>query len=77
LNRTVRCAPITNTSPGFGTTRAEWNDVLRDLDALSETEVVSEDGRRFRIRSESRGRCGKAFQAVGVAMPPSCRAVSS
>jgi hypothetical protein len=60
-----------------GTTRAEWADVLRDLDALSETEVVSSDGRRFRIRSESRGWCGKAFQAVGVAMPPSCRRVTS
>jgi hypothetical protein len=60
-----------------GITRAEWNDVLRDLDALSETEVVSSDGRRFCIRSESRGWCGKAFQAVGVAMPPSCRRVTS
>jgi len=60
-----------------GAERAEWNDVLRDLDALSETEVISSDGRRFRIRSESRGWCGKAFQAIGVAIPPSCRTVSS
>jgi transposase len=60
-----------------GAVRAEWADVLRDLDSLTETEVVSSDGRRFRIRSESRGWCGKAFQTVGVAMPPSCRTVTS
>jgi transposase len=60
-----------------GAATAEWADVLRDLDSLTETEVVSSDSRRFRIRSESRGWCGKAFQAVGVSMPPSCKTVCS
>jgi hypothetical protein len=58
-----------------GHTEAEWADVLRDLDTLTETEVAASDGKRFRIRGESRGWCGKTFQAVGVAMPPSLRAV--
>jgi hypothetical protein len=52
---------------GFG--EAEWDDVLRDLDNLYETEVQSEDGKRFRIRSELKGWCGKTFQAVAVAIP--------
>jgi len=52
---------------------AEWADVLRDLDALTETEVVASDGKRFVIRNESRGWCGKTYQAAGVAMPPTLR----
>ena len=52
---------------GFGD--AEWADVLRDLDALNQTEVQSQDGKRFRIRSESKGWCGKAFQAAAVSIP--------
>jgi hypothetical protein len=55
---------------------AEWDNVLRDLDTLSETEVESSDGKRFLIRSEAKGWCGKAFQSVGVAMPPSLRNVA-
>jgi transposase len=53
---------------------AEWDDVLRDLDSVSETEVESADGKRFLIRSEAKGWCGKVFQSVGVALPPSLRA---
>jgi hypothetical protein len=49
---------------------AEWDDVLRDLDNLHETEVEASDGKRFIIRSEAKGWCGKTFQAAGVAMPP-------
>ena len=33
------------------------------------------DGKRFAIRSECKGNCGKIFQAVGVALPPTIRAV--
>lgn len=54
---------------------AEWADVLRDLDTLSDTEVETADGKRFRIRSEMKGWCGKAFQAAGVAIPPTLRQV--
>jgi len=54
---------------------AEWADVLRDLDNIDETLVESSDGKRFLIRSEAKGWCGKTFQAVGVALPPTLRQV--
>ena len=47
----------------------EWADIIRDLDAL-ETTVIEQDGKRFLLRSETRGVAGKVFQAVGVALPP-------
>lgn len=50
----------------------EWADVMRDLEALVEVEVEHE-GKRFLLRSETRGCCGKVFQAVGVALPPTVR----
>ena len=50
----------------------EWNDVIRDLDQLEEVEV-EQDGKRFLLRSEMRGCCGKVFQAAGVAIPPTVR----
>lgn len=54
----------------------EWADVIRDLDALEETEV-EQDGKRFVLRSEARGTCGAVFQAVGVALPPTVRQLGS
>jgi hypothetical protein len=53
-----------------GWKKAEWADVLRDLGELSQTTVETHDGKRFLIRSEAKGWCGKTFQATGVAMPP-------
>lgn len=50
----------------------EWADVLRDVDAMTEVEV-EQDGRRFLLRSEARGVCGKVFQAAGIALPPTIR----
>lgn len=47
----------------------EWSDVVRDLDKLERIEI-DHKGKRFLLRSESQGACGKAFQAAGVAMPP-------
>jgi len=47
----------------------EWADVISDLDRLQMVEV-EQDGKRFLLRSEVRGACGKVFQAVGVALPP-------
>lgn len=52
---------------------AEWADVLRDLDNLSETHVQTHDRKRFSIRSAVKGWCGKTFQACGVALPPTVR----
>jgi hypothetical protein len=54
---------------------AEWNDVIRDLDALVETQVQTNTGERFIIRGALKGWCGKTFQAAGVAIPPAIRPV--
>jgi hypothetical protein len=53
----------------------EWADVIGDLDRLQMVEV-EQDGKRFLLRSEAQGTCGKVFQAVGVALPPTVQQVS-
>jgi hypothetical protein len=53
----------------------EWADVIQDLDRLQQVEV-EQDGKRFRLRSEIQGTCGKVFQTVGVALPPTVQQVS-
>ncbi|MBV8231711.1 MAG: hypothetical protein JO329_17145, partial [Planctomycetaceae bacterium] len=53
----------------------EWADVTGDLDRLQMVEV-EQDGKRFLLRSEIQGSCGKVFQAVGVAVPPTVQQVS-
>ena len=52
----------------------EWADVVRDVERLRLVEVEHE-GKRFWLRSEAQGMCGKAFQAAGVALPPTVRQV--
>jgi hypothetical protein len=52
----------------------EWADVIGDLDRLQRIEV-EQDGKRFLLRSEAQGACGKVFQAVGVALPPTVQQV--
>jgi Transposase DDE domain len=52
----------------------EWGDVIQDLDRLQLVEV-EQDGKRFLLRSEAQGTCGKVFQAVGVALPPTVQQV--
>src|SRR5918997_1626187 len=47
----------------------EWDDVICDPDRLQMVEV-EQDGKRFLLRTEVQGTCGKVFQAVGVALPP-------
>jgi Transposase DDE domain len=53
---------------------SEWADVIQDLDRLQFIEVEQE-GKRFLLRSEVQGTCGKVFQAVGVAIPPTVQQV--
>lgn len=53
----------------------EWSDIQQDLEALK-TVTIEEKGKRFAIRTECQGNCGKIFQAVGVALPPTIREVS-
>lgn len=50
----------------------EWKDIKQDLKALQET-IVEENEKQLLIRTQSIGTCGKVFQAVGIAMPPTIR----
>ena len=52
----------------------EWSDIQHDLEALRIV-TIEEKGKRFAIRTECQGNCGKIFQAVGVALPPTIREV--
>lgn len=50
----------------------EWKQLKQDLEALYEVEV-KQDGKTWLLRSPLQGIAGKAFKAVGVAVPPSAR----
>ena len=52
----------------------EWSHIKQDLQALQETHI-EENGNQLAIRSKAEGVCGKVFQAVGVAMPPTIREI--
>ncbi len=52
--------------------RLEWAEIKQDLKAL-QTVTIEESGKRFAVRSQCPGVCGKIFQAVGVALPPTIR----
>src|SRR5450631_239856 len=54
--------------------KLEWADVIQDLDRLQMVEV-EQDQKRFLLRSEAQGTCGKVFQVVGVALPPTVQQV--
>jgi hypothetical protein len=53
----------------------EWNDIKQDLEALHEV-TITEQNKSLAVRTECIGTCGKVFQAVGVAIPPTIREVS-
>jgi len=50
----------------------EWADIKQDLKALQEVEI-QENGKSLALRTQCLGTCGKLFQAVGVAVPPTIR----
>lgn len=52
----------------------EWADIRQDLKALQEV-VIEDNGRSLVLRTECAGTCGKVFQAVGVAIPPTIREI--
>jgi hypothetical protein len=52
----------------------EWAHIIADLEALEEVEV-NHQGKQFLLRSETKGTCGKVFQAMGVALPSTVRQV--
>ncbi len=52
----------------------EWSQIKQDLQALQET-LIDENGNQLAIRNKTEGVCGKVFQAVGVAIPPTIREI--
>jgi len=52
----------------------EWEDIKRDLKAL-QVVTIEENGRSLAVRTTCAGTCGKVFQAVGVALPPTIREI--
>lgn len=52
----------------------EWLDILRDLDALEEIEIVQGD-KRFLLRTQALGCCSQVFKAVGVRLPATIRTI--
>lgn len=52
----------------------EWSDIKQDLKSLQEI-VIEDKGKSLAIRSECLGTCGKIFQTVGVALPPTIREI--
>jgi transposase len=53
----------------------EWADIIQDLESLQET-TIKENGKRLAVRTECVGTCGKIFQSVKVAIPPTIREIS-
>jgi transposase len=56
--------------------KLEWKDVVRDLVNLQYAQV-EQDGKRFLLRSEAQGTCGKVFAATGVALPPTVQQIEA
>jgi transposase len=50
----------------------EWADIKQDLKSLQDIKI-EDNGKSLTIRSECLGICGRVFQAVGVALPPTIR----
>ena len=53
---------------------AEWGDILRDLNALSET-TITYNGKSCAVRSNAVGVAGKIAQCVGVRLPNTVRQI--
>jgi hypothetical protein len=52
----------------------EWSHIKQDLQVMQVTHI-EENGNHLAIRSKTEGLCGKVFQAVGVAIPPTIREI--
>jgi transposase len=50
----------------------EWADIKQDLKSLQQV-LIEDNGKSLALRTECLGTCGKVFQAVGVAVPPTIR----
>ena len=52
----------------------EWADIKQDLKSLQEV-LIDDNGKSLAIRTQCHRTCGKVFQAVGVAIPPTIREI--
>ena len=52
----------------------EWSEIKQDLKSLQQV-LIEDKGKALALRTECVGTCGKVFQAVGVAIPPTIREV--
>ena len=55
---------------------AEWADILRDLNALTETEI-EQDGKRFLVRSATQGSIAAILRCAGARLPKTIRQVET
>jgi transposase len=53
----------------------KWSDIKQDLKALKRI-TIEENNKRMAIRTQCQGNCGKIFQAVRVALPPTIREIT-
>jgi transposase len=56
--------------------QVEWADLMNDLEEVKEIRIQT-GGKEVLLRSELKGDAGKAFQAAGVAVPPTVRIMST
>lgn len=56
--------------------QVEWADIMDDLEELKEIRIQTGNKEVF-LRSELKGNVGKAFQAAGVAIPPTVRIIGT
>jgi len=53
----------------------KWSDIKQDLKALKRI-TIEEENKRFAIRTQCQGNCGKIFQAVRAALPRTIREIT-
>ena len=53
-------------------TESEWNDIIRNLDSLTETKIET-GGKSFVVRSTARGETGAILRSLGLRLPPVIR----
>ena len=56
--------------------KLEWAEITRDLVNLQYAQV-EQDGKRFLLRSEAQGTCGRVFTAAGVTLPPTIQQIEA
>ena len=57
-------------------TEAEWADIRRDLNALTETEI-EQDGKRFLVRSATQGSIVAILRCAGARLPQTIRQIET